>query len=222
LGWVSLAAVPAFNAGGFSPADGEPRIARRTLAFGRDDSGRYRAVEVLEIDLGRTAEQPFEFGEPLALLRLPEGVLGFLSMGGDIAASRLIYEPPVLALSPGPGASTFRVAFTYMLPPGTERLEMVALLPVTELLLEVDRATVDARPGRGLAAEAQGGAAVGRQARFSANDLAPGSAATLELGSRRTGWRERLAVLFVVGGAAAAAGVWLWRAGRTADVPARA
>jgi hypothetical protein len=213
LGLVSLAVTQ-------SPAEGrravstdtEPRILRRTLALSRDDSGRYRAVEVLELELGGAAGQPVDLVEGVALLRLPEAVLGFLSLGGDVPASRLIYEPPTLILSPGPGAPVIRVAFTYMLASEADRLEVAALLPVAELLLEVDRATVDARPDRRLAPAPEAGLEL--QSRFRANELAPGSVLTVDLGSRRIGWRERFAVFLTTAGAATAAGIWLWRAAR--------
>lgn len=86
-----------------------------------------------------------------------------------------------------------------------------ALPAVSELVLDVDRGSVDAEPGPPLSAAGDGGTATRPSRRYTARSLPADEAVRLRLVRRRTGWRERLAVLIAVSAAAGLTGHRVWR-----------
>jgi hypothetical protein len=113
----------------------------------RDGTGSYRVVEALALLIDTADGQPVSLVEPLPILGLPDVSTDVLGLGGDIAPSQVSYDPPDLAIVGSLPAGPVQFAAAYSLPPEASRLELRAALPVQELLVHVDRATVEARPG---------------------------------------------------------------------------
>ncbi len=123
----------------------------------------------------------------------------------------MVYDPNRLLLLGAPPAPNYRLVFTYRLAPNAETLVLQAVAAVNELVLDVDRGSVEAKPGPGLTVAADGGTPARPSRRYTARDLPPEFAVRLRLIRARTGWRERLVVLLVVAAAAGLGGVLVWR-----------
>ncbi len=188
------------------------RILRRHARVARESDGGYRVIEAFDIADSRVAGDT----TPLPLAIIPAGVEDVRTLAGDVASTRLVYDPDRLVLMGGPPAPQYRFVFTYRLGPHTEVFELRALPPVDELVLDVDRGNVDAVPGPSLSAAGDAGTPARPSRRYAAHDLPPDGTVRLRLVRKRTEWRERLVVLIAVGAAAVLSGIMVWRRG-TAD-----
>ncbi len=186
------------------------RILRRHARVARETDGGYRLIEALDVEDSR----PSGDTAPLPLAVLAEGAQDVLPLAGDVSASRVVYDQNWLVLLGAPPAPHYRLVFTYRLAPNAETLILRALPAVNELVLDVDRGTVDAAPGPGLTVAGDGGTPSRPSRRYTAHDLPPDTAVRLRLIRPHTGWRERLAVLLVVAAAAGLGGVLVWRRAR--------
>lgn len=190
------------------------RILRRHARVARESDGGYRVIEAFDVADSRAADDTTP--HPLAIM--PVGVADVRTLAGDVAPTRLVYDPDRLILLGGPPAPQYRFVFTYRLGPQTEDLELQALPAVDELVLDVDRGNVDAVPGPSFSAAGEAGTTARPSRRFTARDLPPAGAVRLRLLRKRTEWRERLAVLLAVGAGAALSAILVWRRGTTDGV----
>lgn len=210
LAVLSLLTAPSGVADARAQAVGGVRITRRHARVARDTDGGYRLIEALDVEDSR----PSGDTAPLALAVIPEDAEDVLSLGGDVSPTRVVYDANRLVLLGAPPTPQYRLLFTYRLAPTAEALLLRAVPAVNELVLEVDRGSVDAAPGRPLTVAGDGGTPARPSRRYTAQDLPPGVAVRLRLIRRQTGWRERLAVLLVVAAAAGFGGVRVWRRAR--------
>lgn len=185
------------------------RILKRQARITRDAAGGYRFIESLLVTAGHTgaASTPVE---PLRLVRLASAdkVRG---LGGDIGPQRIVYDPPYLTVVGSVGPGEFQVAYTYVVSADVTTVEMAAAAPLDELVLEIQRGSVTARPDPRFTPEGEGGPPARPYRRYVARQLPFGAALTVEFIDRRVDWRQRLAVSFGTAIAVVVAGVWVWR-----------
>jgi hypothetical protein len=203
LPWVVAAAAAQDAAGA--------RIVQRQARLLRGGPDYYRVIEVLRVRLAGADTGEHVLAEPLPLVLLPERAGRVMGVGGDVSPSQLIFDPPGVSLLGSVGSGTFEIAFAYTLPGDERGTAFTGQLPVDAFLLEVDRATVDARPGPSLQPGEVGGSESRPLQRYEAAALAAGATVTLRLVAERVGWRQRVAVLIAGWLAAAAVGVAVWR-----------
>ncbi len=186
------------------------RILRRQVRVARESDGGYRVIEALDIEDSRASGDTV----PRRLAIISAGVEDAQTLAGDVSPTRLVFDANHLVLLGGPPAPQYRLLFTYRLAPNAEVLVLEATSAVNELLLDVDRGSVDAAPEPPLSALDDGGTPSRPSRRYTARDLPPHGAVRLRLIRRQTEWRERLAVLLAVGAAAGLTGIRVWRGGR--------
>ncbi len=157
----------------------------------------------------------FTLAEPLALIRLQVDAAGVRAVGGDLPLGQIVDDPPTVTVVGPVERRVFEIAMTYTLPEDAALVELTALLPVDNLLVEIDRATVQARPDGPLSEATPVGSEVGRLLGYEAAALDAGQMVRLRLTVSRVSWPQRIAVLIATGLAAAAAGLAVWRRGRS-------
>jgi len=192
-------------------AQGDPgtRILKRQARITRDPSGRYRFIESLLVmvddDAGRSGPVI-----PLRLVRLiaAENVRG---LGGDIEPQQIVYDPPYLTVVDSMGPGEFQLAFTYVVSEGVKAVEMAAAALVDELILEVQRGSITARPDPRFRPDGGGGPEARPYRRYVARQLPLEAALSVEFIERRVDWRQRLAVSLGTAIAVAIAVIWVWR-----------
>jgi hypothetical protein len=190
--------------------DPQARLLTRQLRLTRDAAGDYRIVESLIVSLGGYGEGAV-LSEPLMLVTLPESADQLRELAGELAPDQIGRDGNGLTVvGPIPGEE-FQIVFGYRLPAATEEIEFVAEMPVDELVVEIDKGSLDARPQRGLVPTGDGGAAARPYRKYTAHDLAAGAVIAVRLLDGRIDWRQRFAVLMGTGLAAVAAAGWVWR-----------
>jgi hypothetical protein len=189
----------------------EARISQRQVRVVRNEEGLYRLVDAMRVEFDGEVTADFTLAEPLALVQLQIGAAGVQSVGGDLPPGQIVYEPPAVTIVGPVGRRVFEIAMTYTLPDDAALVQLMALLPVENLLVEIDRATVEARPDGSLAAATPLGSETGRLLGYEAADLDAGQAVHLRLTASRVSWPQRIAALIATGLAAAVAGLAVWR-----------
>ncbi len=179
----------------------------------RDESGRVRVIEALRVSLGPGPMTDSALARPLPLFELQPGAREVFRVGGDLAASQLVVQPPLVSVVGPVDGPRFELVVTYLLPADVPSVEFSGPLRQDTVWLEVDRATVRGRAGRGLSEVEGGGSEARPLRRYRALELAPGVAVRIEIATGRPDWRQRVAVLTATALAALAAGFTLWRRG---------
>lgn len=210
LAVLSLVAVPGRAGEVQAQAAEGVRILRRHARVARDIDGGYRLIEALDIEDSR----PDRDTAILPLAIISEDAQDVLALRGDVSPTRVVYDANRLVLLGAPPAAQYRLLFTYRLAPDAKTLILRAVPAVAELVVDVDRGSVVARPGPSLSVADDGGTRSRPSRRYTAQDLPAEFAVRLSLIRRRTGWRERLAVLLVVAAAAGLGAVIVWRRAR--------
>ena len=202
---------------GYAEAQEIPRaaIVQQQVHIMRNEEGAYRVLEALRVEFEGEPPEGFVLPGPLALLSLQDGVTGVLGLGGDLRPDQVVYDPPRVVVV-GSVGRVFEVAITYVVPREARAIEFRALVPVEELVLEVDRASVYARPGPSFVQLGVAGSDARPLLLYRVGDLDAGQLLRLDLPSSGTDWRQRASVLIATALAAAAAGVGVWRRGSSA------
>jgi hypothetical protein len=177
------------------------RILERQVRLTLDESGDYRVIDAMRVRLD----------VPLPLVVLQDDAGGARGLGGDVSPRQVIRDGNQLAVVGTVPRPTFEVGMTYTLPPGARALILSSPAAVDELSVFVDRGRITVRPEGGLLRQEDAGSASQPSLNYVASDLPAGSALQLAIASRRTGWRERFAVLIASLLAATVAGIWAWR-----------
>lgn len=189
---------------------GEPgtRILERQARITRDPAGRYRIIESLLVTVGDDAGSMR--GGPLRLVRL-SSVDEVRGLGGDVGPQQVAYDPPYLTIVDSIGPGEFQVVFTYVVTEGVRAIEMAAAVPLDELILEIQRGSVVARPDPRFRPDGEGGPEARPYRRYLARQLPLDAALTIDFIERRVDWRQRLAVSLATAFAIASAMLWVWR-----------
>lgn len=200
-------------------ADPGIRILKRQARITRDAAGPYRFIESLLVrtNRGGAGSTP---STPLRLVRLAsaDGVRG---LGGDVGPGQILYDAPYLTLADSVGPGEFQVVFTYVVSAGVKSVEMEAAAPLDELILEIQRGSVTARPDPRFVPDGEAGPRARPYRRYVAQQLPPGAALSVEFVERRVDWRQRLAVSLGTAIAIALVVVWVGRRDAAARLAAR-
>jgi hypothetical protein len=209
----SLLAIPLFvlPQGALRAQDeGAARILTRQARVTRDQVGAVRMVESLLVKVEGVGEEGVSLSEPLAVVRLQEGVDDVRGLGGDIGPAQLVFDPPRLTVVGPTVPGEFQVVFTYALPRGAAGVEMAAILPVDTLIIEIQRGSVEARPDPVLVARGEGGPEARPYRTYVLEELPAARVVKIELIQGRLDWNSRLAALLATTIAAVTAAVWVW------------
>jgi hypothetical protein len=192
-------------------------VVTRQVRVIRDARGDLLVIELLLVRIEGGAGDTLVLGEPLPLVKLQDLATEVRGLGGDVAPDQVSFNARRVEVVGPTHGREFQVAFAYRLPSDVAAVELVAEAPVAELIVEVSRGTVEARPDPSLAADGEGGPEARPYLRYVARHVPPDSAVTIEIVHPGVDWRQRLAVLLATALAASAAGVYVWRrAGRPA------
>lgn len=189
--------------------DPAARIVKRLARVMRDQGGHLRIIESLTVIQGDSASESRSRG-PLRLVRL-SSVTDLRVLGGDVGPRQVAYDPPDLMIVDSVGPGELQVVFTYVVATDVKTFAFVALMPVDEFVLEVQRGGVTARPGPQFELEGDAGSVTRPFRRYLARRLASGRGAEIEFVSRRVDWRQRLAVLLGTSTAIVGVLIWVWR-----------
>jgi hypothetical protein len=187
------------------------RILDRQVRLTLDEGGDYRVIDALRVRLDVARAEALVLSAPLPLIVIQEDAVDARGLGGDVAPRQVVRagnEVAVVGEIPRP---TFEVGLTYRLPPDVQALVLSSAAAVDELSVFVDRGRIAVRPQGDLVRQEDIGPASQPSLNFVASDLPDGSSLRLTIVSRRSGWRERFAVLIATLFAASVAGVWAWR-----------
>ncbi|NIN72861.1 MAG: hypothetical protein GTO46_13230 [Gemmatimonadetes bacterium] len=187
------------------------RILDRQVRLTLDEGGDYRVIDALRVRLDVALPEAFVLPVPLPIIVIQEEAVDARGLGGDVSPRQVVRagnEVVVVGEIPRP---TFELGLTYRLPSDVEALVLRSAAAVDELSIFVDRGRIAVRPQGGLVRQEDVGPASQPSLNFVASDLPDGSSLRLTIISRRSGWRERFAVLIATLLAAAVAGVWAWR-----------
>jgi hypothetical protein len=187
------------------------RILERQVRLTLDESGDYRVIDAMRVRLDLARPDSLVLSVPLPLVVLQDDAGGARGLGGDVSPRQVIRDGNQLAVVGTVPRPTFEVGMTYTLPPGARALILSSPAAVDELSVFVDRGRITVRPEGGLLRQEDAGSASQPSLNYVASDLPAGSALQLAIASRRTGWRERFAVLIASLLAATVAGIWAWR-----------
>lgn len=185
------------------------RIVRREIRVTRELSGALRVVESVQLILA-------EFGEDVVtvpdrrLLRLQEAAQSVQLISRQVSSPQLRYDTPWVTIA-GAVPAESQIAVVYMLPAEWPVIEFRAALFVENLVLQVARGSIEARPDQALAEAGSAGSVTRPSRRYEAQDLVADSVVSLEIISKRSDWRQRLAVLLATALAAGLAIFWVWR-----------
>jgi hypothetical protein len=221
--FAGIVAAPAYGVVTAAESRGQDdpgiRILKRQARITRDAAGRYRFIESLLVraNPGGADSTP---ATPLRLVRLAlaDGVRG---LGGDVGPGQLLYDAPYLTIADLVGPGEFQVVFTYVVSAGVKSVEMEAAAPLDELILEIQRGSVTARPDPRFVPDGEAGPQARPFRRYVARQLPAGAALSVEFVERRVDWRQRLAVSFGTAVAVALVVVWVWRRDAAARQAAR-
>jgi hypothetical protein len=197
-----------------SPPHPTAVISERLTRIGRDTDGHYRIIEVLTVRFDLSGADTVSLPGPVTVLRLQGGVDEVRGLGGDIQPGRVRLSPPDLLLDGPQFPAEFQVALTYRMPGEVEEIQLRSGLAVAEMRLELERATLAARPDRALVRKDDAGSAARPLLVYGATDLAPDSTVIIRDVPRRTSRRQRLGVLFAVAVAVGAASAYVLRVGQ--------
>jgi hypothetical protein len=187
------------------------KILQRQARLMRNETGMYRVIEAMLIELDREIPPEFVLPEPLGLVEVNAVVGSVMGIGGDVPVTQIVYDEPRIAIVGPVGARVLEIAVTYALPQDARGFEFNALWPVDAFLVEVDRGSIDARPSGGLSAPEAGGTDERPVLRYEASALSAGQAVGFTFFSSRVRWAERIAVLLACSVAAGAACLVVWR-----------
>ncbi|UCC82701.1 MAG: hypothetical protein JSW46_17270 [Gemmatimonadota bacterium] len=187
------------------------RILERQVRLTLDEGGDYRVIDAMRVRLDVVQSDPLVVSVPLPLIVIQQVAVDARGLGGDVSPRQVVRAGNQVAVIGAIPRPTFEVGVTYRLPPGVEALVLSSAAAVDTLSVFVDRGRIAVRPEGILLRREDKGPASQPSLNYVASDLPEGSAVRLTIISRRTGWRERLAVLIATLFAAAVAGVWAWR-----------
>ncbi len=207
--------LPAVTLGGAArqPQGPAATVLTRQVRLTRDAAGDYRVFESLSVSLGDPVGWAASDSAPLALIMLPIVADGFRMLGGDLAPVQVGLERSRLTVV-GPIASEpFQILFMYRLPATARTVGLGAEVPVEELVLEIEKGSVDARVGGAFTREADVGPPTRPYRSYVARQLRSNEVPSIELLNRGTDGRQRFAVLVATALAASAAAAYIWRRG---------
>ncbi len=187
------------------------RILQRQARVMRNESGMYRVIEAMLIELDREVPADFVLPEPLGLVVVKAVTGSVMGIGGDVPVTQIVYDEPQITIVGPVGLRTLEIAVTYALARDAAKLEFTAPLPVEEFLVEIDRGSIDFLPAGRLSEGDAGGTDERPVVRYEATTLEAGEVVGLNFSSSHVSWQQRIAVLIAIGLTAIAAGVAVWR-----------
>ncbi len=210
--FLVLAAAPSSHTV-YPQTDAQPgpvsRLVQREIQVTRELSGVLRVVESVQLNL---VERGADTVSDLRIIRLQEAAQNVQAISRQASSAELRYDAPwVIIAGQVPTMSQIVVVYTLTAEPPV--IEFRAGLFTEELVLHVARGSIEARPDPALSDGGSSGSASRPRRRYEAQDLVADSVVRLAIISKRSDWRQRLAVLLATALAAGLAIVWVWRGG---------
>ncbi|MGD2218074.1 MAG: hypothetical protein PVJ64_15055 [Gemmatimonadales bacterium] len=187
------------------------RILERQVRLTLDEGGEYRVIDAMRVRLAAGQPDSLAPSLPLPLVVLQEEAVGARGLGGDLSPRQVVRDGNHLTLVGAIPRPVFEVGATYRLPSDVRSLVLRSAAAVDELSVFVDRGRIAVRPEGGLARQEDVGSPSQPSLNYVAANLPADSEVRIAIISRRTGWRERFAVLIATLFAAGVAGIWVWR-----------
>ncbi|MEE8551032.1 MAG: hypothetical protein V3T08_07235 [Gemmatimonadota bacterium] len=185
------------------------RLVRREIQVTRELSGVLRVVESVQLTL---AERGADTVSDRRILRLQEAAQSVRAISRQVSSAQLRYDAPWVIIA-GEVPAKLQILVVHTLPAEPPVIEFRAGLFTEELVLHVARGSIEVRPDPALSDGGSSGSASRPRRRYEAQDLVADSVVRLTIISKRSDWRQRLAVLLATALAAGLAILWVWRGG---------